>query len=114
MTEQAINVVVLVTSVNMEEAQKIAGLLLSERKIACVNIIKEVDSMFWWKNKIESNKETLMIIKTNSSLLDDIVTIVKKVHSYELPEVIALPIIGGSSDYLKWIKQEVSEPDTAK
>ncbi|OGO15289.1 MAG: cytochrome C biogenesis protein CcdA [Chloroflexi bacterium RBG_16_48_7] len=113
MTEQTVNIVVLITSISMEEAQKIAGLLLSERKIACVNIVKEVVSMFWWKNKIEETRETLLIIKTNSSLLDDIVAMVKKVHSYEVPEVIALPIVGGSSDYLKWINDEVGEQKPA-
>ena len=113
MTEQTVNIVVLITSINMEEAQKIAGLLLSERKIACVNIVKEVVSMFWLKNKIEETRETLLIIKTNSSLLDDIVAMVKKVHSYEVPEVIALPIVGGSSDYLKWINDEVGEQKPA-
>jgi periplasmic divalent cation tolerance protein len=102
MTDITVNVVVLVTSINLEEGQNIASMLLAERKIACVNIIKEVDSMFWWHNKIQSTKETLLIIKTNSSLLDDIVAMVKKVHSYEVPEVIALPIVGGSSDYLKF------------
>ena len=106
--ENNINIVVLVTSINVEEAQKIAGMLLSERKIACVNIVNEVNSMFWWKNKIVENRETLLIVKTNSALLDDIVAMVKKVHSYEVPEVIALPIVGGSSDYLKWLNSEVS------
>ena len=107
--DKTVNVIVLITAINMEEAQKIGSMLLSERKIACVNIVKEVDSMFWWKNKIVENRETLLIVKTNSALLDDIVAMVKKVHSYEVPEVIALPIVGGSSDYLKWLNNEVRE-----
>ena len=107
MTEPSINIVVLITAVGIEEAQKIAGMLLAERKIACANIINEVNSMYWWKDKIESARETLLIIKTNSTLLDDVVALVKKVHTYEVPEVIALPIVGGSSDYLKWLNKEV-------
>ena len=102
------SIVVFVSTISVEEAQKIAGLLLSQKKVACVNIIKEADSMFWWKNKIETARESLMIIKSTRSRLDDIVKMVKKVHSYEVPEIIAIPIIGGSSEYLRWMGQEVS------
>jgi len=108
MTVETTGIIVLITSVSMEEARKIASLLLAERKIACVNIVKEVESMFWWKDKIETAQETLLIIKTSSTHLEDIVNMVKQVHSYEIPEVIALPIIGGSSDYLKWLDSEVN------
>jgi periplasmic divalent cation tolerance protein len=105
---EAENIVVLVTTISMEEAQRISGLLLSQKKVACVNIINEASSMFWWKGKIETTKESLMIIKSRMSRLDDIVSIVKSVHSYEVPEIIALPIIGGSAEYLKWVGEEVS------
>jgi periplasmic divalent cation tolerance protein len=103
------NIVVLVTTISVEEAQKIAGLLLSQKKVACVNIIKEAESMFWWRGKIESARESLMLIKSTKSRLDDIVSIVKGVHSYEVPEIIALPIIGGSAEYLDWMGQETSD-----
>jgi periplasmic divalent cation tolerance protein len=103
------NIVVLVTTISVEEAQKIAGLLLSQKKVACVNIIKEAESMFWWRGKIESARESLMLIKSSKSRLDDIISIVKGVHSYEVPEIIALPIIGGSAEYLNWMGQETSD-----
>jgi periplasmic divalent cation tolerance protein len=103
------NIVVLVTTISVEEAQKIAGLLLSQKKVACVNIIKEADSMFWWRGKIESARESLMLIKSSKSRLDDIISIVKSVNSYEVPEIIALPIIGGSAEYLNWMGQETSD-----
>ena len=103
------NIVVLVTTISVEEAQKIAGLLLSQKKVACVNIIKEAESMFWWRGKIESARESLMLIKSTKSRLDDIVSIVKGIHSYEVPEIIALPIIGGSAEYLDWMGQETSD-----
>lgn len=102
------NIVVLVTTISIEEAQKIAGLLLSQKKVACVNIIKEADSMFWWKGKIETARESLMLIKSNRSRLDDIVSIVKSIHSYEVPEIIAIPITGGSAEYLNWMGQELT------
>lgn len=102
------NIVVFVTTISVEEAQKIAGLLLSQKKVACVNIIKEAESMFWWKEKIETTRESLMIIKSRSAVLDEIIEIIKSVHSYEVPEIIAMPIVGGSADYLKWLGREVN------
>jgi periplasmic divalent cation tolerance protein len=103
------NIMVFVTTVSIEEAQKISGLLLSQKKVACVNIINEASSMFWWKEKIETAKESLMLIKTKKSKLDDIVSIVKSIHSYEVPEIIAIPIIGGSAEYLDWVGHEVAD-----
>ena len=63
--------------------------------------------MFWWKGEIDSAQEALLIVKTKTSLLDDVVDLVKEIHSYEVPEVIALPIVGGNADYLEWIDEEV-------
>ncbi|KPJ66396.1 MAG: hypothetical protein AMJ43_08340 [Coxiella sp. DG_40] len=102
-------IVVLVTSSSEEEAHKVAELLLAKRKAACVNIVPGGDSSFWWQGKLDSAKESLLIIKTRASLLPEIIDFVKSVHSYEVPEIIALPIIGGSEDYLKWIDDEVRE-----
>jgi periplasmic divalent cation tolerance protein len=101
-------IVVLVTSSSEEEAHKVAELLLVKRKAACVNIVPGVDASFWWQGKLESARESLLIIKTRASLLNEIIGLVKSVHSYEVPEIIALPIIGGNEDYLKWIDDEVS------
>ena len=108
MKEQG-EIVIFVTTESVEEAQSIAELLLKQRKVACVNIISEVDSLFWWQGKIDSAQENLLIIKTKMSLLDEIIYLVREVHSYEVPEIIALPIIGGNKDYLKWIGEEVEE-----
>jgi periplasmic divalent cation tolerance protein len=66
-----------------------------------------VESTFCWEGKIESEKESLLIIKTNSSKLQQTVDLVKKLHSYEVPEIIAMPIIGGNEEYLQWIDSEV-------
>ncbi len=102
-------VVIFVTAGSEQEAHKIAELLLSQRKAACVNIVPKVDSSFWWQGKLDSAKESLLIIKTKASLLSEVVDLVKAAHSYEVPEIIALPIIGGNEDYLKWIDDEVRE-----
>ena len=99
-------IVILVTTSSEPEAHKIADLLLSRRKAACVNIVPKVESSFWWQGKLDSAKESLLIIKTEASLLSEIVDLVKASHSYEVPEIIALPIIGGNVDYLKWIGDE--------
>lgn len=102
-------IVIFVTTESAEEAHSIADLLLNQRKVACVNIVPGVESLFWWRGKLDSARENLLIIKTRASLLDEIVDLVKGVHSYEVPEIIALPIIGGNEDYLKWIGDEVGE-----
>ena len=97
------SIVVLITAGSEEEAHKIAKLLINEKKAACVNIVPRVDSLFRWKGKIDSARENLLLVKSRASLLSEIITLVKEVHSYEVPEIIALPIIGGSRGYLKWL-----------
>ncbi len=96
--------VVLVTAPKGKEAKKLSGLLLGRKLCACVNIIKGVDSFFWWKGKIDSASESLMVIKTKQSLLPALIKEVKAAHSYDVCEVIALPIIAGSKQYLDWVK----------
>jgi len=105
----ASEIVVLITTATEEEAHSIAELLLKQRKVACVNIVPGVDSLFWWQGKLDSAQESLLIVKTKASALHEIVNLVKQVHSYEIPEIIALPIIGGNEDYLKWLNSEVKE-----
>ena len=83
------------------------GALLTQRKAACVNIVPGVSSLFWWQDKLDSAQESLLIIKTKASLLNEIITLVREVHSYDVPEIIALPIVGGNQDYLEWIGKEV-------
>jgi periplasmic divalent cation tolerance protein len=100
--------VVFITTGSAMEAQRIAHILVSERKAACVNIVPQVHSRFWWQGKIDSADETLLIVKTRASLLDELVRLVKENHNYEVPEIIALPILGGNPDYLKWIGEEAT------
>jgi len=102
-------IVVLVTASSQEEAQRMADLLLEKRKAACVNIVPKVGSKFWWEGKLDSAQESLLIIKTKASVLPEVIELVRQAHSYTVPEVIALPIIGGNEDYLKWVDEEVRE-----
>jgi len=102
-------IVVLVTTDGEEEAKKIAELLVDKKKAACVNIVPRVNSTFWWQGEIDSAHECLLVIKSKASLLPKITDLIKGMHSYEVPEIIALPIIGGNDDYLKWIDNEVQE-----
>jgi periplasmic divalent cation tolerance protein len=100
-------IVVLITTSTKDEAKKIADGLLSKRLIACANILSKVSSLFWWQGRIDSAEEVLLILKTEECLLDEVIKTVKELHSYEIPEIIALPIIGGNEDYLQWINESI-------
>ena len=102
------HIVVLITSESIEEADHIARVLLEKKKVACVNIIRGIDSYFWWEGKPDLARENLLIAKTKSALLPEIIALASKLHSYDVPEVIALPITGGNQDYLNWIEQSVA------
>ncbi len=99
-------IIIFITTADEQEAQGIAKLLLGKRFIACANIVPRVSSIFWWQGVLESEIECMLVLKTKRSLLDDVVEAVKSAHSYDVPEVIALPIIGGNQDYLNWLKEE--------
>jgi periplasmic divalent cation tolerance protein len=101
-------VVVFVTTSSEEEAEKIASLLLEKREAACVSVIPRVNSRFWWQGKLDSAQESLLIIKTRAALVPQITDIVKKAHSYAVPEIVALPIVAGNQDYLDWVDQDTS------
>jgi len=100
-------IVLFITTATAEEAQRISRVLLEQKKAACVNIVPRVNSLFWWQDKLDSAEESLLIVKTKASLLGEIVPLVKELHSYDIPEIIALPIIGGNQDYLEWMQKEV-------
>ena len=100
------HIVVFITVDSQETAQKITDKLLTERKAVCINIIPKVESYYWWQGKIENANELLLIVKTRAVLLEGLIALVKQNHPYSVPEIIALPIIGGNKDYLKWIDGE--------
>jgi len=105
--EEFTYIVLFITTANTEEAQRISRALLEQKKVACVNIVPGVSSFFWWQDKIDSAQENLLIVKTKASQLNELVRLVKELHSYDVPEIIAMPIVGGSQDYLEWIGNEV-------
>ncbi len=103
-------VVVLVTCGSNEEAERIARALVEARLAACVNILGPVRSIYRWEGKLNDDQEVLLLIKTSRSLFDQVRHAVEKAHSYEVPEVICLPIIDGAPNYLDWLTDSVGEP----
>ena len=97
-------IVVYVTAPNEDEAAAIAKTLVGERLAACVNIVRPIRSVYMWQGKIEDDTEVLMIMKTRASLFDRLCRKVRELHSYSVPEVIALPVVSGSDDYLAWLR----------
>jgi periplasmic divalent cation tolerance protein len=94
------------TTETKEEAQKIARYLVEQKLAACVQINGTIESTYRWKGKVETAAEWLCLIKTRDSLFKKVETAIKKLHSYETPEIIAVPIIKGSKEYLNWLNKE--------
>ncbi len=101
-------IIVFITIDSATEARQIAKALLERKKAACVNIVSEIESHFWWADNLELARESLLIVKTKAILLPEIINLVKSMHHYSTPEIIALPIVGGNPDYLDWIGNNVS------
>jgi periplasmic divalent cation tolerance protein len=99
---------VFMTCGKKAEAEAIAKELLKKRHAACVSIYPQGDSLYRWKGVMERAREYLVIAKSRASSLNDLIAAVKSVHSYDVPEIVALPIVGGNRDYLKWLDKEVS------
>ena len=99
------NLIVFITASGEDEAAKISRALVEARLAGCVNIIKNIRSIYSWEGKIEDEAEVLMIAKTKKHLFDPLMKKVKALHSYKVPEIIAMPIVDGSENYLKWLRQ---------
>lgn len=98
------DIVVFITSASEDEAVKIAKAIVEAKLAACVNIVKNIRSIYRWQGRIEDEIEVLMIAKTQKRLFNSLSAKVRELHSYDVPEIIAFPIIDGSEDYLKWLK----------
>jgi len=99
--------VVYVTVGSPEEGERLAHALVEERLAACVSRVAPVRSVYRWQGQIEQNDEELLIIKTKRALFERLKTRVQELHSYSVPEIIALPILEGSEPYLKWLKEQL-------
>jgi periplasmic divalent cation tolerance protein len=97
-------IVILSTAGSAEEGEKIAEKLVSDRLVACVNIISGMKSIYWWNQAVQKEEEVLMIMKTERVKFDEVQQAIRSLHSYEVPEVICLPIENGFEGYLKWIE----------
>jgi periplasmic divalent cation tolerance protein len=102
------HLVVIMTTSTKKEATKIVQCLLEERLIACANIIGPVSSFFWWKDKIDEATEFLVLMKSHDRLFDKLSKRVKEIHSYEVPEILALSILKGLPSYLSWLEANLS------
>lgn len=98
-------IVLYITAPDEETSVKIARTLVKEKLAGCVNIIKNIRSIYFWQGKVEDEPEVLMIVKTRRELFDRLKERVKSIHPYSVPEIIAMPIIEGSEDYLKWLDE---------
>lgn len=99
-------IVIYITTRSVNEAKKIGRALVEEKLAACSNIISPIRSIYSWQGKICDDKEALMILKTKKTLFKQIVARVEQLHSYDVPEIIAMPIIEGSGKYLSWLNKE--------
>lgn len=100
-------VVILTTAPNLRQARALAKLLVAQRLAACVSMRQGWLSFYRWKGKIETAKEVLLLIKTTERQFNKIETVIRQNHSYEIPEIIAVPVRRGSKEYLSWLKKSV-------
>ena len=98
--------VVLMTAGSQEEADRLARVLVSDMLAACVNVIPGVTSVYRWEGEVQRDQEWLLLAKSRRDLLEELVQRVQEIHSYDVPEIIALPLTGGSEAYLRCIDQE--------
>jgi periplasmic divalent cation tolerance protein len=101
---------IYVTTKDEAEAKDIAQALLEKRLVACANITAGMKSLYWWENKISEDQEAVLVLKTTRSKFSEVETAIKKIHSYEEPCIVAMPIVEGSKGYLSWLKRETASP----
>ena len=95
--------IVLSTAGSEDEARKIARHLVGKQLAACVNLVPQIESVYWWQGKVETNREWLLLIKTTAHRFPAVRDAIRELHSYDVPECIAISIEDGSSDYLNWL-----------
>lgn len=103
-------IIVYVTTANKKQAEKIASTLVEEKLISCAHIFGPVSSFFNWQGKLECTEEFRIVMKSRVDLFDELSKRVKAFHSYEVPEIIAVPIVAGSKAYLDWMQSVLKQP----
>lgn len=101
------SVVVLCTCANREDAVRIADTVVDRRAAACVNIIPGIESIYRWEGKVERASEFLLLMKTTSERFEALRDLISRIHPYETPEIVAVPIAEGAAKYLAWIREQV-------
>jgi len=104
-------VVVFVTVGSSKEGERLARALVEEQLAACVNRIKGIQSIYRWQGQVEQSEEELLVIKSRRDLFDRLKKRVQELHSYSVPEIIALPIVDGNENYLRWLEEELMRKD---
>lgn len=101
-------IVVFITAANGEEAARLADLLVGANLAACVQILPEIESVYRWQGKIERQAEVLLFAKTSRAKFSELEREVRNLHSYETPEIVAVPIVEGSKAYLDWLDETIN------
>lgn len=98
---------VVTTVASKAEGERIALALLEKRLVGCVQIVGPIESLYWWRGKIEQSQEWLCVAKTERKLFAQVEETIKALHSYEVPEILVVPIVEGSRDYLRWLEEQL-------
>ncbi len=101
-------IVVFMTAANGEEASRLAEMLVGAHLAACVQILPEMESVYRWQGKIERQAEVLLLVKTTVEKFDELEREVRALHSYDTPEIIAVPVTAGSESYLRWLNSSLT------
>ena len=107
-TEPKDILVVMVTAANQEEAAKISDQAVRSRQAACATIIPMVHSTYWWEGKLMSDQESMVLLKTTADKFQALQETIQRMHSYKVPEIIAIPVANGLPQYLEWVQRETS------
>jgi periplasmic divalent cation tolerance protein len=101
-------IVVLVTVPDHNIARKVSKAVLTARLAACVNVLPGIQSMYWWEGKIADEQEVLLLIKTTEARFESLSQTIRSAHPYEVPEIVAVPVVRGLPQYIEWIRRETS------
>ncbi len=100
-------IMIYITTKDQKEAKNIGESLVKEKLAACINVIPSIESVYWWKGKIENDKESVLIVKTKKDLVEKAIKRVKELHSYDVPCVDVIPITEGNKEYFEWVEDSL-------